>query len=427
MSNEYSKNLVRRAQAVIPGGVNSPVRSFNSVGGLPPIIDSALSAKITDVDNNNYLDFMGSWGPLILGHAHPKVVKAVQDAAARGLSFGATTEGEIQIAEMIVEAIPSMESIRFVNSGTEAVMSAIRVARALTGKNKVVKFNGGYHGHSDGLLVNAGSGAATHGVATSLGIPKGFISETLVAEFNRLDSVDRLMSRYRSDVAAIIVEPIGGNMGVVPPMAGFLEGLRALADKHRSMLIFDEVITGFRVRYGGVQDLYNVRPDITCLGKIIGGGLPVGAYGAPKSVMDLISPIGSVYQAGTLSGNPVTVAAGLATLTELAKPGIYESLEAHGAALEKALWELSNRPLVINRVGSMLTVFFGIPRAETWTDISASDTQTYAQFFHFMLSRGIYFPPSQFEAMFVSTAHTMDDIGEVYTQAREFSGATRSA
>ena len=426
MQYPHSQSLFSRAQRLMPGGVNSPVRSFGAVGGTPPFIVSGHGSHVRDADGNEYLDLLGSWGPLVLGHAHPAVVQAVQEAAARGTSFGAPTEGEVQLAELITQAVPAMEMVRLVSSGTEAAMSAIRVARGFTGRDKVVKFNGCYHGHADGLLVKAGSGAATHGVPTSAGVPAAYAAETLVAEYNRLETVEQLLDAYPGQVAAIIVEPVAGNMGIVPPEQGFLPGLRTLADAHGALLIFDEVITGFRVAYGGAQTLYGVRPDLTCLGKIIGGGLPVGAYGGRREVMAVVSPLGPVYQAGTLSGNPLAVATGLACLRQLQRQGTYERLEVLGAQLEDGLRQAvrqSGATLTINRIGSMLTAFFNPGPVDTWTGVAGSDTQAYARFFHRMLERGVYLPPSQFEAMFVSLAHTPEEVQQVVELA---SGALMS-
>ncbi len=413
MKNLRSEALFARAQRVIPGGVNSPVRSFGAVGGTPPFIARGAGARVWDVDGNEYVDFLGSWGPLVLGHAHPAVVEAVQRAAADGTSFGAPTEGEVRLAELVAATVPSVEMLRLVSSGTEAVMSAVRVARAFTGRAKVLKFNGCYHGHADGMLVKAGSGAATLGVPTSAGVPETYAAETLVAEYNDLDSVGALLEAHVNQVAAVIVEPVAGNMGVVPPEPGFLEGLRRLADEAGALLIFDEVITGFRVAYGGAQARFGITPDLTCLGKIIGGGLPVGAFGGRADVMSMVAPLGPAYQAGTLSGNPLAVAAGTACLEALAEPGTYEALEALGAQAEaglRAAAEAAGTPMTINRVGSMFTAFFTPGPVRTWADAAAADTERYASFFHGLLERGVYVAPSQFEAGFVSLAHTPEDV-----------------
>ncbi len=383
------------------------------MGGVPPFIAKGLGSKVWDVDGNEYLDFLGSWGPLILGHANPVIVDAIRSAALEGTSFGAPTEKELLLAELISTAIPSIEMLRLVSSGTEATMSAIRIARAYTNRNKLIKFNGNYHGHSDGLLVKAGSGAATHGVPTSAGVPASYASETLVAEFNDLNSVVELIDENINQIAAIIVEPIAGNMGVVKPRNGFLQGLRKLCDQNGILLIFDEVITGFRVNYGGAQNLYGVCPDLTCLGKIIGGGLPVGAYGGKREIMKMVSPLGPSYQAGTLSGNPLAVSAGIACLSKLSEPKTYEALEALGARAEEGLYKaaaLANLPIQINRVGSMFTVFFANEKVCSWFGAAASDTSAYSKYFHHLLDSGIYVAPSQFECGFVSLAHTQNEI-----------------
>ena len=417
-----SEQLFSRAQRLMPGGVNSPVRSFGAVGGTPPFITEGKGARIWDADGNEYLDFVGSWGPLVLGHAHPAVVEAVQSAAADGTSFGAPTERELELAELITNAMPSIEMLRMVSSGTEAAMSAIRTARAFTSRSKIIKFNGNYHGHADGLLVKAGSGATTHGVPTSAGVPLSYAAETLVAEYNDLSSVERLLDANVNQVAAIIVEPVAGNMGVVPPADGFLEGLRQLCEDNGSLLVFDEVITGFRVGYNGAQGRYGVTPDLTCLGKIIGGGLPMGAYGGRRDVMQVIAPLGPAYQAGTLSGNPLATAAGIACLKELARPGVYETLEALGAEAEASLSRVGSATgvsLTVNRVGSMLTAFFTEPPVATWSEATSADVDLYAGFFHGLLERGVYVAPSQFEAAFVSLAHTPADLAFAAEQARQ--------
>ena len=422
MRLDNSERLFARARRLIPGGVNSPVRSFGAVGGTPPFIVSGSGARVRDADGNEYLDFVGSWGPLILGHAHPAVVEAVQRAAADGTSFGAPTERELELAELITRAMPSIEMLRLVNSGTEAAMSAIRIARAYTGRSKLLKFNGNYHGHADALLVKAGSGAATYGVPTSAGVPLGYAAETLVAEYNDLSSVEALFDANVNQVAAVIVEPVAGNMGVVPPADGFLAGLRRLCDDNGALLIFDEVITGFRVAYGGAQERYRIRPDLTCLGKIIGGGLPVGAYGGRAEVMQMAAPLGPAYQAGTLSGNPLATAAGIACLQELAKPGVYEALEALGAEAEaglRAAGDATGVAVMVDRVGSALTAFFTGSPVTTWEEAASSDTGRYAAFFHGLLERGVYVAPSQFEAAFVSLAHTEEDIAFAAGMARE--------
>jgi len=367
------------------------------------------------------VDYVGSWGPLILGHAYPDVVKAVQEAAERGTSYGAPTPGEVELARMINQAVPSMQLVRLVSSGTEAAMSVIRVARAYTGRPKIIKFAGCYHGHSDGLLVQAGSGAVTHGIPDSAGVPASYAQETLVADYNGLPSVERLFTAYPGQIAGVIVEPVAGNMGVVPPAPGFLQGLRDITRQHGAMLIFDEVITGFRVAYGGAQALYGITPDLTCLGKIIGGGLPVGAYGGRREVMQVVSPLGPAYQAGTLSGNPLAVAAGIAALKALQGPGVYQRLEQQASALADGLGSAARQAGVastVNRVGSMLTAFFCASPVVTYTDVQRADAKAYAVYFHKMLDRGFYLAPSQFEAAFVSLAHTEEDIKATVEAAR---------
>ena len=393
--------------------MNSPVRSFKSVGGTPLFIRRGKGPRIWDADGNEFLDYVGSWGPLILGHAPNEVVEAVRSALESGLSFGAPTEGEVELAGMIAEALPSIDMVRLVNSGTEATMSAIRAARAFTGRNKIVKFAGCYHGHNDGLLVEAGSGGATYSIPNSAGVPEGYARETLVADYNDVNSVQRLFDSHPGEIAAVILEPVAANMGVVPPAPGFLEGLRRLTTGHDALLIFDEVITGFRVAYGGAQMLYGVTPDLTCLGKIIGGGLPVGAYGGRRDIMEVVAPLGSMYQAGTLSGNPLAVTAGIATLKALARPGAYEGLESAASRLAEGLASAALKaevPLTINRVGSIMTAFFNDGPVEGWDSVAASDRERYAAFFHLMLERGVYLAPSPFEAAFISTAHTPEDI-----------------
>jgi glutamate-1-semialdehyde 2,1-aminomutase len=396
-----------RAARLFPGGVNSPVRAFQQVGGTPRVIERALGARVWDVDGNEYVDYVGSWGPMILGHAHPEVVAAVQEAAARGTSYGTPNPLEVELAEEIVAAMLSIERLRFVNSGTEAAMSALRVARGFTGRPKIIKLAGGYHGHADALLVRAGSGAAGIGRPTSAGVTEATAADTLVAPYNDLDAVARLLDEHRGQVAALIVEPVAANMGVVPPADGYLAGLRRLTADAGTLLIFDEVITGFRVARGGAQALYGVTPDLTVLGKIIGGGLPVGAYGGRADVMAMVAPDGPVYQAGTLSGNPLAMAAGLATLRALTDD-TYEALEKFGAELEKGLSEHIDGIRVtarVARVGSLLTVFF-------------DDAARFARFFHDMLDRGVYLPPSQQEAWFISAAHGEAELRQTLATAR---------
>ena len=417
-----SKSLFEAAGRLIPGGVNSPVRAFRGVGGDPFFVAHGNGARIWDVDGRSYLDLLGSWGPLILGHAAPPVVAAVAEAAARGTSYGAPTGLEVEMAEAITAAFPSIELVRLVSSGTEAAMSAIRVARGATGRPLLVKFDGCYHGHADSLLVKAGSGGATLSIPDSAGVPAPLAELTLTAPFNDLDAVRALFRERGREIAAVIVEPIAGNMGVVAPRPGFLEGLREITRAHDSVLIFDEVITGFRVAYGGAQELYGVRADLTCLGKVIGGGLPVGAYGGSRRLMNHVAPLGSVYQAGTLSGNPIAVAAGLATLAQLRDPDVYTRLEALGAALEGGLRSAAEQarvPLTVNRVGSMLTGFFCEGPVTDYASAKRADTKRYARYFHGMLERGVFLAPSQFEAAFVSLAHTDADLAQAARAAAQ--------
>jgi glutamate-1-semialdehyde 2,1-aminomutase len=417
-----SESLFERAQRVIPGGVNSPVRAFRGVGGTPFFVAQAEGARIVDVDGRQYIDFLGSWGPLILGHAAGAVVEAVTEATRRGTSYGAPTAGEVDLADAISRAVPSMEMLRLVSSGTEAAMSAIRLARGATGRDVIVKFDGCYHGHADSLLVKAGSGGATFGVPDSLGVPAPLAALTVALPFNDLDAVRAAFAAHPEGVAAVIVEPVAGNMGVVPPAPGFLEGLREVCTRHGSLLVFDEVITGFRVAHGGAQARYGVRPDLTCLGKIIGGGLPVGAYGGSRELMSRVAPLGQVYQAGTLSGNPLAVAAGLATLRALEREGVYERLEALGARLEAdiaAAARAAGVPLTVNRVGSMLTAFFTEGPVTDYASARRADTARYARFFHAMLERGVFLAPSQFEAAFVSLAHGEKDLDEAARACRQ--------
>ena len=413
MPHERSTDLFARSKKHIPGGVNSPARAWGAVGGDPIFISRGAGSRVWDADGNEYVDYVCSWGPLILGHAHPDVVAAIVEAAGRGSSFGAPTEGEAELARMVAEAYPSIDMVRLVSSGTEATMSALRLARAYTGRDKIVKFDGGYHGHADSLLVAAGSGAAAHGVPNSAGVTAASARDTLVAGYNDLDAVETLFRDNPGDIACVIVEPIAGNMGVVPPQPGFLTGLRELTERHGSLLVFDEVISGFRVAYGGAQELYGVTPDVTCLGKIIGGGLPVGAYGGRREIMESVSPLGPMYQAGTLSGNPLAVAAGIRTLEILRTPGTYDELDSKGERLDRGLREVFARaevPLRANRVGSMMTLFFSRKEIRDTTSVFASDKDGFARFFHRMLEQGIYLPPSPFESMFVSTAHGDGDI-----------------
>ena len=404
-----SQRLFERAAALIPGGVNSPVRAWRAVGGEPLFIQRARGSAVWDADGNAYIDYVGSWGPMILGHAHPQVLSAIQSAT----SFGAPTAREVEMAERLTQAVPSMDMVRLVSSGTEATMTAIRLARACTGRTKILKFSGCYHGHVDALLVRAGSGAATFGMPDSAGVPEAIASQTLVAEFNDLHMVESYLRADGDNIAAVILEPIVGNMGVIPPDQEFIRGLRTLTRDSGTLLIFDEVITGFRLGYGGVQRQLGVDPDLTCLGKIVGGGLPLAAFGGTRALMEQLAPLGPVYQAGTLSGNPLAVAAGLQTLELLAKPGSYERLEELAARLEAGVRDaLAQTKLrgCINRVGSMWTLFFGVTAVRNATDARACDTALFARWFRGMLEHGIYLPPSQFEAAFVSLAHTEEDI-----------------
>ncbi|MEA1958408.1 MAG: glutamate-1-semialdehyde 2,1-aminomutase [Chloroflexota bacterium] len=412
MNRSKSKKLFEEAQRFLPGGVDSPVRAFKSVGGEPVFIERGLGSKIYDVDGNEYIDYVCSWGPLILGHAHPQVVAALKRAAERGTSFGAPCELETTLAAMICEAMPSVEKVRFVSSGTEAAMSAIRLARAFTGRDKIVKFAGCYHGHSDGLLVKAGSGVATLGLPDSPGVPQGYAGNTLIASYNDLSEVEQFFVRH-NDIAAVIVEPVAANMGVVSPRSGFLEGLRDLTASHGALLIFDEVITGFRVAYGSAQEVYGVKPDITCLGKIIGGGLPVGAYGGREEIMNMIAPSGPVYQAGTLSGNPLAMTAGIETLKVLRSVGVYEGIDRKAGRLERGIIEVSQKlasPVSTARAGSLMTLFFAAEPPSSYESAGRADTAAFAGFHRALLDRGVYWPPSQFEAAFVSLAHGDEDI-----------------
>jgi glutamate-1-semialdehyde 2,1-aminomutase len=413
MSTRTSARLYGRAVAKIPGGVNSPVRAWKAVGGIPRFIARGSGAYVFDADGGKYIDFVGSWGPMILGHAHPTVLHALKTTAAKGTTFGAPTEGEVTLAESVCRLIPTVKKLRLVSSGTEATMSAIRLARAFTGRSKIIKFDGCYHGHSDGLLVRAGSAVATLGLPDSPGVPRGFARETLVAKFNDTGSVEKLFTRYGRDIAAVIVEPVCGNMGVIPPASDFLPWLRQSTRRYGALLIFDEVITGFRVALGGAQELYKVKPDLTCLGKVLGGGLPLAAFGGRREIMDLLAPQGPVYQAGTLSGNPLAVAAGLHTLRLLATEGKYIRLEKSAASLEEGFTGVLNQRNIkgtINRVGSMLTIFFGVESVKNADDARNCDRERFKRFFHGMLKRGIYFPPAPFEAAFVSLAHTHADL-----------------
>jgi glutamate-1-semialdehyde 2,1-aminomutase len=422
MEKTRSMHLFQDAQKYIPGGVNSPVRAFKSVGSDPLFMKKASGCKIYDEDDNEFIDYVGSWGPMILGHCHPAVAAAVKAAVDNGSSFGAPTELEVVLAEMVVAAVPSVEMVRMVSSGTEATMSAIRLARGFTGRDKILKFSGCYHGHADSLLVKAGSGAATFGVPDSPGVPADFARHTLTAEYNSLHSVRKLISENAGDIACIIVEPIAGNMGTVPPREGFLDGLRSLCTEEGIVLIFDEVMTGFRVAYGGAQELYGVTPDMTTLGKIIGGGLPVGAFGGRKDIMQILSPSGGVYQAGTLSGNPLAMTAGIETLKLLKREGFYRELEEKSAQLATGIAQAAKDagyPIYSTRVGSMFCAFFSKGEVYDWTTAAACDTGAFARYFRAMLENGIYLAPSQFETAFVSIAHGAQDIERTIEAARK--------
>ncbi len=408
-----SRKLYAEAQRYLPGGVDSPVRAHKAVGATPLFIERGKGSKIFDADGNAYIDYVCSWGPLILGHARPEVVRALKKAAERGTSFGISTELEIQLAKIIAAAMPSIEMLRFVNSGTEATMTALRLARAFTGCDKIIKFAGGYHGHADGLLTTAGSGLATLDLPDSPGVPASHAQNTLTARYNDLSSVEQVFHRYPKEIAAVIIEPIAANMGVVPPLPDFLNDLRLMTRDYNALLIFDEVITGFRVAYGGAQELYGVTPDLTCLGKIIGGGLPVGAYGGRREIMKMISPIGPVYQAGTLSGNPLAMTAGIETIKLLGRPNVYTQLEKTASQLQDSIRKSAadnGIRLQVARVSSLLTVFFNASAVVDYESARQSDTSRFAEFFRGLLDRGIYWPPSQFEAAFISLAHNDKDI-----------------
>lgn len=409
MNTKNSENLYNQALGFMPGGVNSPVRACGSVGCVPLFIDHAEGSKIYDVDGNCFIDYICSWGPNILGHSHPQVINAVINTCKKGLTFGACHKGEIQLAQRIKRNVPSMEMLRLVNSGTEAVMSAIRAARGYTGRDKIVKFEGCYHGHSDGLLVKAGSGLLTNSIPNSAGVPKGYTDSTLLARYNNTQSVEALFEKYGNEIACVIVEPCAANMGVVPPQKGFLQFLRDITHKYNSLLIFDEVITGFRLGIGGAQGFYGIKPDLTTLGKIVGGGMPLAVYGGKREIMECVAPLGSVYQAGTLSGNPVAVSAGIETLKILEEnqEEIYSSLESKSSKIEQAMKKAG---LNVNRTGSIMTVFFTDARVTDYDTAQTSDTKAYARYFKYLQSNGIYTAPSQFEAMFVSYAHSDEDI-----------------
>ncbi len=413
MNREKSKALFEQARKIIPGGVNSPVRACASVGTEPVFIEKGNGAVIFDADGNSYIDYVGSWGPMILGHAHPSVVQSIVQAAQEGTSFGAPTEMETRLAQMVVDAVPSVEMVRMVNSGTEATMSAIRLARGYTGRDIIIKFDGCYHGHADTLLVQAGSGVATLNIPGSPGVPKSFVEYTLSLPFNDIEILSKVMAEKGDKVAAIIVEPLAGNMGMVPPVPGFLQALRDLTRKHGAFLIFDEVMTGFRVAYGGAQEKFGITPDLTCLGKVIGGGLPVGAYGGRREIMEKIAPQGPVYQAGTLSGNPLAMAAGIATLTKLKEPGVYEALEERAGQLINGLLnaaEDAGIPATGGHMGAMLGLFFTDKAVRSFEDAKKSDTDRFSAYYRKMMGRGIYLAPSPFEAFFLSTAHKEEHI-----------------
>jgi glutamate-1-semialdehyde 2,1-aminomutase len=421
-SRPHSREIFERGCRVLVGGVNSPVRAFGSVGGHPLVIDRAKGARIFDVDAREYIDYVCSWGALILGHAHPDVTAAVQDQASRGTSYGMISPLEIELAEKIVQAVPSVEKVRFVSSGTEATMSAVRLARAFTQRDAIVKFAGGYHGHSDSFLSEAGSGLATLGIASSPGVPETFASLTLNVPYNDLAAVAKVFHDHSGKIAAVIVEPVAANVGVVPPAPGFLEGLREITQRDGALLIFDEVITGFRLAYGGAQSVFRIDPDLTTTGKIIGGGLPVAAYGGKRTIMDRVAPLGPVYQAGTLSGNPLAMRAGLAVLPHLEKPEFYEDLNRKAKRLAdgfRAALAAAGVPGRVNLSGSLLTMFFGDGEIRNYSDAKSSRTQLYPKFFHGMLDRGIFLAPSQFEALFVSAAHTDADIDRTIAAAQE--------
>jgi len=422
MNRENSDKLFNRAINLIPGGVNSPVRACKSVGAEPLFIDHAEGCMIYDADGNGFIDYIGSWGPMILGHRHPAVIRAIASVLNRGTSFGAPTDLEIVLAEMVIDAVPSVDMVRMVNSGTEATMSAIRLARGVTGRDTIIKFDGCYHGHADTLLVEAGSGVATLGIPGSPGVPESFVAHTISLPYNNIESVKKVMDEQGDKIACIIVEPVAGNMGLVRPVDGFLETLREVTEKSGSILIFDEVMTGFRVAYGGAQSLYGILPDITCLGKIIGGGLPVGAYGGKREIMEHIAPQGPVYQAGTLSGNPVAMAAGIATLKQLKKPGFYELLDKKADLLATGLAKTAEDAginVTLDRAGSMLGIFFTDRSVKDFDDAKTSDLDMFSAYYKGMLEKGIYLAPSQFEALFVSAAHEVEHIDKTIKAAEE--------